>query len=195
MPPKRKLEVELYKSIETGIQEAIDVVEAKKINYLQADSTTKGKLEVSSSLALALFQPFGALTKQPSKYPSSPFSADVHELAHQRASSLEKSLRPVWSDNGWLGIGVFMRTREDRIRTARNHLLASTSQSHPNDQDRGKLRVPDLLKAFYYFLVGHSSMVDRSISLVVFVVEVRTPAQQQRGLAFPPLSSRTSTAS
>jgi hypothetical protein len=50
------------------------------------------------------------------------------------------------------------------------------------------LRVPDLLKAFYSFLVGHSLIVDRSIWLIVFVVEVRTPAQQQRGLAFPHLS-------
>jgi hypothetical protein len=35
MPPKRKFEVELYESIETPIQEAIDVVEATSINYLQ----------------------------------------------------------------------------------------------------------------------------------------------------------------
>jgi FtsZ-binding cell division protein ZapB len=38
MPPKRKLEVELYNSIETPIQQAIDVVvlvETTLINYLQ----------------------------------------------------------------------------------------------------------------------------------------------------------------
>jgi hypothetical protein len=40
MLSKRNLEVELYKSIETRIQEAIDIVEAKMIDYLQADCTT-----------------------------------------------------------------------------------------------------------------------------------------------------------
>jgi hypothetical protein len=35
MPPKRKLAVESYESIETPIQEALDVVEATSINYLQ----------------------------------------------------------------------------------------------------------------------------------------------------------------
>jgi hypothetical protein len=35
MLSKRKLEVESYESIETPIQEALDVVEATSINYLQ----------------------------------------------------------------------------------------------------------------------------------------------------------------
>jgi hypothetical protein len=50
MPPKRKLEVELYKSIETRIQEAIDVVEANKMNYLQEPTRKQPAQEHPASL-------------------------------------------------------------------------------------------------------------------------------------------------
>jgi hypothetical protein len=50
---------------------------------------------------------------------------------------------------------------------------------HPNCQGKDKQRVLDLLKALSLSQAGQTSIVSHCISLIVFVVGVRTPVQQQ----------------